>query len=76
MNQRHRISADPVGAADIAERLGVKRQTVAIWRRRHTDFPKPRWTISSQPAWDWSDIAPWLVSTGRHRYAPNDGSTQ
>jgi predicted DNA-binding transcriptional regulator AlpA len=58
---------DPVGTLEIAARLGLQRQTVAVWRRRHSDFPQPRWTISGQPAWDWSDIEPWLLHTGRRR---------
>jgi predicted DNA-binding transcriptional regulator AlpA len=61
-------TADPVGALEIANRLGLQRQTVAVWRRRHPDFPQPRWVISGLPAWDWSDIEPWLLHTGRRRH--------
>lgn len=58
--------ADPVGAAEIAERAGVRRQTVAIWRMRHEDFPEARWVVSGYPAWDWNlDVVPWLIGTGR-----------
>jgi hypothetical protein len=58
--------ADPVGAVEIAERIGVNRQTVAVWRMRHDDFPDERWTVSGYPAWDWNlDVLPWLIATGR-----------
>jgi len=39
----------PVGAAEIAARLGVRRQTVHTWRHRKL-MPEPRWTVSGQPA--------------------------
>jgi hypothetical protein len=64
-SRRYTVRADPVGSADIAKRLGLKRQTVAVWRKRHRDFPEPRWEVSGQPAWDWQDIVPWLAATGR-----------
>ncbi len=67
-----RAPADPVGAAEIAERLGFKRQTVSVWRQRYETFPQPRWVVSTYPAWDWNlDILPWLRSTGRdHLLSP------
>jgi predicted DNA-binding transcriptional regulator AlpA len=54
----------PVGAAEIAARLGVKPQTVHTWRQRGL-LPTPRWTVSGQPAWDWSEIEEWAKRTGR-----------
>ncbi len=56
--------ADPVGLKEIAERLEVRRQTAAMWHYRQL-LPAPRWTVSGQPAWDWSDIEPWAATTGR-----------
>src|SRR5262245_26559431 len=56
----------PVGAAEIAERLGVRGQTVHTWRQRKL-MPLPRWTVSGQPAWDWSEIEEWARRTGRLR---------
>jgi predicted DNA-binding transcriptional regulator AlpA len=61
------LRADPVGATEIAGRVGVERATVEQWTRRHADFPRPRWTVGGRPAWDWCDVVPWLASTGRDR---------
>jgi len=60
------IGSFPVGAAEIAERLHVKPQTVHTWRQRKL-MPEPRWTISGQPAWDWAEIEAWARRTGRIR---------
>lgn len=50
---------------EIAERLGVKQNTVAIWKVRGV-LPIHRWTVSGNPAWDWwRDIEPWARRTGR-----------
>jgi hypothetical protein len=57
---------EPVGSVEIAERLGVKRNTVDHWRLRATGFPEPRWTVGGRPAWDWEDIATWARETGRY----------
>ena len=56
--------ADPVGLAEIAQRLGVARQTVDNWRFRG-DLPAPTWTVGGRPAWDWPVIAAWAQRTGR-----------
>lgn len=58
------LDSIPVGAAEIAERLGVRGQTVHTWRQRKL-MPAPRWTVSGQPAWDWSEIEEWARRTGR-----------
>lgn len=54
----------PVGIIEIAERLGVKRQTVDTWRLRGL-LPEPRWTVGGRPCWDWTDIEAWAKETGR-----------
>lgn len=59
-------ASPPVGAAEIAGRLGVKPQTVHTWRQRRI-MPEPRWTVSGQPAWDWAEIEAWARRTGRLR---------
>lgn len=60
---------EPVGATEIAARLGVQLQTVQNWQARPgAHFPAPRWTVGGRPAWSWSrDIAPWALATGRLR---------
>lgn len=58
--------ADPVGIAEIAERLGVTRSAVESWRTRDTDppFPEPRWRVGGRPAWEWETVAEWGRSYG------------
>jgi len=56
----------PVGAAEIAVRLGVRPQAVHTWRQRKL-LPPPHRTVSSQPAWDWPEIEAWARHTGRLR---------
>lgn len=61
-------ASTPVGAAEIAARLGVRSQTVHTWRHRKL-MPAPRWTVSGQPAWEWAAIEAWARRTGRLREA-------
>jgi hypothetical protein len=55
---------DPVGALDIARRLGVKPNVVANWRVRHIGFPAPIFTVSAGriAVWEWLDVAVWQAS--------------
>lgn len=55
---------EPVGVLEIADRLGVKQQTVAMWKYRGL-LPEPKWVVSGSPAWDWKDIERWADETGR-----------
>lgn len=55
---------DPVGSEDIATRLGVKRDTVKMWKQRGL-LPEPRWTVSGRPCWNWPDIEDWARRTRR-----------
>ena len=58
-------SCEPVGALEVAGRLGVRRETVAMWKQRDL-LPPARWTVSGQDAWDWNeDILPWATATRR-----------
>lgn len=58
------MTVEPVGAVEIAERLGVRQQTVAMWKLRGI-MPEPRWVVSGNPAWDWRDVEKWAEETGR-----------
>jgi predicted DNA-binding transcriptional regulator AlpA len=60
---------EPVGATEIAARAGVERSTVEQWTRRHTDFPRSRWTVGGRPAWAWHEVRVWLERTGRSQGA-------
>ena len=55
-----------VGAATIAERLGLShRETVHLYRRRYGDFPEPVGEIGQALVWSWSDVERWAKRTGR-----------
>ncbi len=55
----------PVGTYEIAERFGVSRKTVDMWRERHDAFPAPAWQVGNRPAWKWSEVREWGIATGR-----------
>jgi hypothetical protein len=56
---------EPVGLAEIGERLRFKRDTVEDWWRRGL-LLEPRWTVGGDPAWCWRcDIEPWARRWGR-----------
>jgi len=65
--ERRRVYADDlVGAAEIAERLGLAQvQTVHSWRRRYDDFPQPIAQLRQALIWAWSDVEAWALRTGR-----------
>jgi hypothetical protein len=55
-----------VGAAEIAERLGLAQvQTVHAWRRRYDDFPAPVARLRQALIWAWPDVERWAKTTGR-----------
>jgi hypothetical protein len=57
---------DLVGAAEIAERLGLAQvQTVHTWRRRYADFPEPIARLKQALIWAWPDIERWARRTSR-----------
>lgn len=55
---------DPVGPAEIAERLNVKPKTVHVWKVRGI-LPAPEWTVSGVPIWQWRTIRAWAIETKR-----------
>lgn len=58
------VSTDLVSTAEIAERLGVKKNTVHQWRYRNL-FPAPDWQLSIGPVWKWSTVKWWAIETER-----------
>ena len=56
--------SDIVGAREIAERLGVKRETVNMWMHRAL-LPKPAGRASGVPVWRWPDVEDWARDTKR-----------
>lgn len=60
-----RVTMLPVGATEISGRRQVALGTIEAWRRRHPNFPVPAWTVGGRPAWNWPDVAAWLLETGR-----------
>ena len=62
-----------VGAAEIAERLGVGKSTVVHdWRRRYPKFPEPVAELSAGLVWAWPDVEKWAKSTGRVTVVEHD----
>ena len=62
-----RVDVDQlVGAAEIADRLGVSNsQVIHVWRGRHPDFPKPIMKLKTAMIWYWPDVENWALRTGR-----------
>ena len=56
--------SDIVGPGEVAELLGVKVQTVAMWQLRKV-LPMPSRVISRIPLWSRSEILDWAAETGR-----------
>jgi predicted DNA-binding transcriptional regulator AlpA len=54
-----------LGVTEIAARLGVKPNTVSIWRIRHATFPAPIVELSMGAVWYWPDIDAWAEKRQR-----------
>jgi prophage regulatory protein len=54
-----------VGAAEIAELLGVTRQRVDAIARTHPDFPKPQAELQAGRVWLRTEVEDWGRKTGR-----------
>jgi len=65
--ERRRVDVDQlVGAAEIAERVGVSNSRVIhVWRGRHTDFPEPITRLKTAMIWCRLDVEKWAVQSGR-----------
>lgn len=52
-----------VNTTDVADRLGVSRETVRKWvlaQRRHGRFPQPVGWPGDQKVWEWGTVNAWL----------------
>jgi len=54
-----------VGAAEIAERLGIERRSVHQLRHRHADFPAPVAVLRQAMIWSWPEVEAWARKSGR-----------
>jgi hypothetical protein len=64
-NQDPHENHRPVGLAEVALVLDVKRSTADMWRYREL-LPPERWTISGSPVWCLQcDIEAWARTTKR-----------
>lgn len=53
-----------VSATELALRLGVKTETVHMWRFRGL-LPEPDWLLAVGPIWKWVTVERWAKETGR-----------
>ena len=57
---------DLVGAAEIADRLGIAYvETIHSWRRRYPDFPQPVAQLRQASSGHGLDVEAWAKATGR-----------
>jgi chromosome partitioning protein len=55
---------DLLGLSEVAELLGVSRQTVSNWRQRREGFPAPIADLKSGPIWRRGAIIEWAETNG------------
>lgn len=55
---------DLVGSSEVAEMLGVSKQTLVNWRNRYTEFPDPVAELKSGPVWEREVIEGWAATAG------------
>lgn len=54
-----------VGLTEIAQRAGVQKPVVSMWRTRYEEFPPPAAILATGPVWFWEPVRIWLKATGR-----------
>jgi hypothetical protein len=65
MGEGRQHMCQPVGLAEIAERLGVQRNTAKQWHQRKL-LPEPGpGLVSGAPWWPWERIEGWARESGR-----------
>jgi chromosome partitioning protein len=52
-----------VGASEVAEMLGLSKQTLVNWRNRDATFPEPVADLKSGPVWQRDQIIAWATAT-------------
>lgn len=55
---------DIVGVAELALRLGVRPNTIAVWRSRGQLLP-PDLELAMGPVWLWERVEEWARATGK-----------
>jgi predicted DNA-binding transcriptional regulator AlpA len=66
--KRNREGRELVGVAEIAQRFGVDRNTVATtWIRREGDFPVPVVRLAMGPVYDAAEVDEWYRSRPERR---------
>lgn len=61
-----RVRTQRLGSlSDLADRLGVSRQTLWNWTRRYEDFPLPLAETASGPLWAVREVEEWARSRRR-----------
>lgn len=63
-----------LGVAEIAEVLGVTKQTVSNWRSRDEGFPLPAADLKSGPVWLQDEIVSWAHANGHRVNSPQADS--
>jgi predicted DNA-binding transcriptional regulator AlpA len=64
VDRRVRVS-QLAGVDELAAELGVSRDAIHKWRKRHSDFPEPVATLSMGMLWSRPDVIAWAKKTGR-----------
>lgn len=54
-----------VGLTEIAQRAGVQKAAVSMWRTRHETFPEPVADLHCGPVFWWPSVEQWLKATNR-----------
>ncbi len=54
-----------VGLTEIAQRAGVQKPVVGMWRKRHPEFPVSVADLHTGSVFWWPEVRNWLEATGR-----------
>lgn len=55
-----------VGSSEVAEMLGISKQSLVNWRNRAGNFPEPVAELKSGPVWQREVIMNWAAAAGLH----------